>query len=186
MRDNDMIHDELETLRPILQHIVWSCNIAFSGHFPSCGLDGRKLPPGKFQRAGEKLAPGFPGFGCAELKGDWLYHQRMLRLKAIPVARNVCFLCDAVRDDASDFRYYNVEGDAAWRSSEVSAAGFLNEKVRPGPLRHLNSFEQTFSIDMIRKSINHAYIIQAPFAFFVASIRRWYVSAPCTWPTLDW
>ena len=126
-----MIHENLTTLTRVLKNIVWSCNVAFSSVYPSCDMNGGPLTPTKQERAGMSLANGVC-WACAELKGDWLWHQRTWRLKDIPVARNICFLCDACSDDRHRLRYYDDTEDAPWRATEVDAATFINRKVRPG------------------------------------------------------
>ena len=136
MRDSDMVHDQLATLRPVLRHIVWSSNLAYDGYFPSTTMDGTLLVGMKLQRAGQPLAGGRK-FACCELKEDWLYHQRMLRLQQIPVSKKVCFLCDACSSDSSNMVYYDDAETAAWRSTEVTTAAFIMHKVRPDALRHL-------------------------------------------------
>ena len=98
MKDCEMIHEELTMLAPVLRHIVWSCNVAFDGLYPSCDMNAHALPPSKQRHAGMSLANGVR-WACVELKGDWLWHQRTLRLKDIPVAKKVCYLCDGCSDD---------------------------------------------------------------------------------------
>ena len=137
MKDCEMIHESLATMIPILRHLTWSCNVAYSGRFPSCSADGSPLPGTKAQRAGQPLAAGVVGFAITELKGDWLYHQRVLRLRDIPVARKVCFLCSACRDDASNLKYYDLCENAPWRSTLVDVSQFINHKVRDGALSYL-------------------------------------------------
>ena len=73
MQDEHMIHDQLKTLRPVPQHLVWSCNVAFSGVYPELDAFGQQLPMKKRRMAGTKLA-GDCRYACAELKGDWKYH----------------------------------------------------------------------------------------------------------------
>ena len=136
MRDSDMVHDGLATLRPILRHIAWSSNLAYDGFFPTTALDGAPLVGNKLERAGQPLAGGRK-FACCELKGDWLYHQRMLQLQHIPVAKRVCFLCNACSSDSSNMVYYDDDENAAWRSTEVDTPAFIMQKVRPDALRHL-------------------------------------------------
>ncbi|CAE7221787.1 PLCXD2 [Symbiodinium sp. CCMP2456] len=53
-KDSCTIHENLQTLAPILEHIVWSCN-----------------------QAGQKFSGG-TRWVCAELKGDWKWHERTL------------------------------------------------------------------------------------------------------------
>ena len=133
MQDEHMIHDQLRTLRPVLQHLVWSCNVAFSGVYPELDAFGQQLPMKKRRLAGTMMA-GNCRYACAELKGDWKYHERVLRLKATPVSRECCFLCDAHAADDT-LRYYSIGDEAPWVATEVTTAGFINRKVRPGPLR---------------------------------------------------
>ena len=131
MQDEHMLHDQLKTLRPILQHIVYTCNCAFEGIYPELDAWGQLLPDKKRKLAGRRMAAQY---ACAELKGDWKYHERILRLKATPVSRECCFLCDAEASDGI-MRYYSIGDDAAWVPTEVTTAGFVNRKVRPGILR---------------------------------------------------
>ena len=138
LKDMELIHDGLESMIPILRHITWSSNVSYNGKFPSCNAEGLPLPESKQARAGQPLGDG-RGYACVELRGDWLWHQRILRLRDIPVARRMCYLCDAVATDESPLKYYDDSEDAPWRSTHVDAMQFINRKVRPGPLRH--SFE---------------------------------------------
>ena len=132
MQDANMVHEELRTLTPILRHIVWSCNVAFSGIYPETDAAGKPLPANKAKLAGRRMAGGCL-YACAELKGDWKYHERVLRLQATPASTELCFLCDARAAD-SHLRYYNIDDNADWLATEVSTVGFINKKVRPGPL----------------------------------------------------
>ena len=133
LKDSEMIHDNMETLSAILRHITWSSNVAFTGMFPSCGLQGEQLTCSKQRRAGTPLGAAF---ACVELKGDWLWHQRVLRLKDIPVARKICFLCEAHADDRSQLKYYDDSEDAPWRDTLVDTTTFINTKVRAGTIRY--------------------------------------------------
>ena len=133
MKDSEMLHDSLETLTPVLRHLTWSANVALRGFFPSCSASGDPLPESKRHLAGRPLAGG-RSFACVELKGDWAYHQRVLRLKDIPVAKQICYLCDARADDRSAFKYYDDEEQAPWRRTQVDVQTFINRKVRPGRL----------------------------------------------------
>ena len=131
-QDAHMIHDNLKTLIPVLRHIVHCCNSAFAGVYPSTDACGEALPAKKAALAGRRMA-GDRLYACSELKGDWKYHERILRLKATPVSRECCFLCNAEAAD-TDLRYYDIDDSAGWLGTEVSTATFINRKVRPGPL----------------------------------------------------
>ena len=156
MKDSEMIHENLTTLTPVLKHIVWSCNIAFYGIYPSCNMNGGPLTPTKQRRAGMSLANGVC-WACAELKGDWLWHQRTLRLKDIPVARNICFLCDACSEDSHRLRYYDDSEGAPWRATEVDAATFINRKVRPGSISPLPELERSGPVLYKKSNLNYAF-----------------------------
>ncbi|CAE7193228.1 unnamed protein product [Symbiodinium sp. CCMP2592] len=104
MQDAVMIHDGLRTLVPVLRHIVWSCNVAFQGKYPSCNAAGEELPPSKQKLAGQIFAGGCK-YACAELKGDWKWHERVLRLQHTPVSTKCCFLCKAEAQDSCSFQY---------------------------------------------------------------------------------
>ena len=134
MKDSEMVHENLETLTPVLRHIVWSSNVALTGRFPASCMLGEPLTSSKQLKAGTPLAHG-RCFAACELKGDWLWHQRVLRLKDIPVARKICFLCEAHADDQSQLKYYDDSEAALWRGTMVDTTTFINTKVRTGQIR---------------------------------------------------
>ena len=136
MQDDIMVHSELQTLRPILEHIVWTCNLAFEGRYPSTNMYGEALTPSKQQLAGKMIAQGHR-FACAELKGDWKYHERVLRLARTPVSTNCCFLCGAQANDGPQ-RYYDITEGAGWRFSVYNTPAFIVQCLRPGPLSILD------------------------------------------------
>ncbi|CAE7228588.1 unnamed protein product, partial [Symbiodinium pilosum] len=124
MQDEHMVHDELKTLRPVLQHLVWGCNVAFNGVYPENDAFGRPLPLKKRRWAGTMMADGCR-YACAELRGDWKYHERILRLRATPVSRECCFFCDAEASDGN-LRYYSIGDEAPWVATETNTAGLIN------------------------------------------------------------
>ena len=132
MSDKVMIHEGLKTLTPVLRHIVWSCNIAFTGVYPSCSSSGNMLPPAKQRKAGKSFADGRV-YACAELKGDWKWHERVLRLQNTPVSVRCCFLCQAEARD-TNLRFYDLSPGANWMATVFSTAGFIANAVRPGTL----------------------------------------------------
>ncbi|CAE7338143.1 unnamed protein product, partial [Symbiodinium sp. KB8] len=73
IQDSVMVHADMKTLQPVLDHIVWSCNVASDGRYPHVASDGSPLTGGKALKAG---MPFFNGsrFVCAELRGDWKWH----------------------------------------------------------------------------------------------------------------
>ena len=131
LQDQITINNEQQTLRPILKHIVWCCNQAFEGRYPTCTAEGGALSPSKARRAGQAMACKF---ACAELKADWKFHERWLRLVATPTSTHCCFLCDAAAND-SNLAYYQIGDGAGWAQTQCSTAGFIARKLRPGPLR---------------------------------------------------
>ena len=137
MQDANIIHENLRTLEPILRHIVYTSNIAFHGVYPRTDMYGAPLTPQKLAKAGRCFSDSRQ-YACVELRGDWKWHERVLRLKCTPVSRTCCFLCDAQSDD-SHLRYYSIGENASWRSTEVTTAGFIANKLRPGTLSHLHA-----------------------------------------------
>ena len=142
MKDQDMVHEGLATMGPILEHLVWSSNLAFGGRWPSCDASGKDLPAAKARLAGQWLADG-TRFACCELKGDWKWHERVLRLRHTPVSMKCCFQCDAVADDSSPNKYYDTPDahdarNPGWVSTEVTTSQFITQKLRPGTLSPLH------------------------------------------------
>ena len=125
-----------EDLEPVLKHIVWSCNNAYEGVYPACDSSGRPLTGRKLAKAGTRMADD-RRYACAELKGDWKWHERWLRLQATPVCRQCCYLCGAQAADTR-MRYYAIGDNPPWASTEVSTPGFIMNKVRPGILSFLS------------------------------------------------
>ena len=148
MKDEYMVHDSLATMTPILKHIVWSANLAFKGHYPVTDAFGNSLPASKRRKAGQLLVPDGTKFACSEIRGDWKWHERILRLRHTPVSKKVCFMCDAVGDDNCPAKYYDTCDDDAdgpgWVSTEKTTAQFINEKVRPGILSPLGKADSPF------------------------------------------
>ena len=132
VQDACMVHGNLKTLAPIMEHIVWSCNQACAGTYPTMSRTGSALTGYKSKKAGQKFS-GDTRWVCAELRGDWKWHERTLRLLRTPVSKKCCFMCDAEATDGP-LRYYNFRDDAAWRSAQLDTNGFLQKALRPGLL----------------------------------------------------
>ena len=130
IQDSIMVHDNLQTLRPILEHIIWSCNVAFEGRYPATSSDGTPLTGVKAQKAGTQFGFG-TRWACSEYRGDWKWHERTLRLLRTPVSKKLCFLCNAEASDGP-LRYYNIENGAAWRASHLTSNEFIQQAIRPG------------------------------------------------------
>ncbi|CAE7710478.1 unc-89 [Symbiodinium sp. CCMP2592] len=142
LQDACCIHDNLATLTPVLEHIVWSCNQACTGSYPTVSRTGSALTGLKAKKAGQKFS-GDTRWVCAELKGDWKWHERTLRLLRTPVSKKCCFLCNAEASDAP-LRYYDDGDGAAWRHTLFDTADFLRRAIRPGqvsPLTLLTGFD---------------------------------------------
>ena len=136
VQDSVLIHENMRSIRPILKHIVWSCNCAFEGRYPATDADGKPLTPGKQNLAG-KVFECKQKFSCVELRGDWKWHERVLRLLSTPTSIRCCFLCNAHARDGH-LRYYNHDEAAGWVATEYSTLDFLTRDVlRPGLLRLL-------------------------------------------------
>ena len=147
MQDSIMIHEGLKSLLPVLRHIVWSCNVAFEGKYPSCNAAGELLPPRKQQMAGQKFADQRK-YACVELKGDWKWHERVLRLINTPVSIKCCFLCRAEARD-NNLRYYDTSPRAPWIGSEFSTPGFITNAIRPGNLSILDMHSSVMGLGFI-------------------------------------
>ena len=136
LKDEIMIHKNLKTLSPILDHVVWGANVAFSGYYPRCNSKGLPLSPAKQRLAGKPLTADHRMWACVELRGDWKWHERVLRLHATPTSKECCFLCDARAEDGP-LSYANLADDAPWRATLVSTPAFITKKLRPGLLSPL-------------------------------------------------
>ena len=130
VQDACMIHENLKTLMPIMEHIVWSCNQACIGSYPTVSRTGSALTGLKSKKAGQKFS-GDTRWLCAELRGDWKWHERTLRLLRTPTSKKCCFLCDGEASDGPN-RYYDLEDSASWRTTQLDTAGFLRHSLRPG------------------------------------------------------
>ena len=137
VQDACMVHENLQTITPILEHIVWSCNQACIGSYPTVSRTGSALTGLKSKKAGQKFS-GDTRWVCSELRGDWKWHERVLRLLRTPVSKKCCFMCDAEASDAP-LRYYDHGDGAAWRHAQFDTATFLRCALRPGQLSILAS-----------------------------------------------
>ena len=146
VQDACTIHENLQTLTPILEHIVWSCNQACIGSYPTLSRTGSALTGLKSKKAGQKFW-GNTRWVCAELRGDWKWHERTLRLLRTPVSKKCCFLCDAEASDAP-LRYYDHGDGAAWRHTQFDTATFLGRSLRPGQLSILPYIQKSFRIKL--------------------------------------
>ena len=126
--------DDMKTLHPILEQITWSAKLAFEGEHPSNRYDGGPLCASKQKVAGTPLAAG-RRFCCSEIKGDWKWSEKVLRLLPTPVSKQPCFLCDARADDSA-MKYYDT-GDSQqppnWAATEVNTVGCLITLLTKGP-----------------------------------------------------
>ena len=130
---NELIVDEnLQSLDPILRHIVWSCNMAFHGVWPTCGPYGEALPASKQRFAGQLLCGG-DKFTVFELKGDWAWHRKTLRLVPQWNSNLMCFLCRARSDDRRGCPYYELGTGARWVATEIDTCTFINEMIFDWP-----------------------------------------------------
>ena len=123
-----ILNENLATLTPVLRHLVWSANIAFDGVFPHVTMDGLPLPAKKQARAG---APIGRCFACCEIKGDWKWHEKWLRLERTPVSIRPCYMCDAEGKD-NRMKYYDFSENAPWIETELDTPGFIARVLRPG------------------------------------------------------
>ena len=146
VQDACMIHENHKTLRPILEHIVWSCNQACTGIYPTLSRTGAALTGLKSNKAGQKFA-GDTRWVCAELRGDWKWHERTLRLLRTPTSKKCCFLCDAEASDGP-LRYYDLRDGAAWRHAGFDTPAFLRRAIRPGQSSSA-AIPETFVITLI-------------------------------------
>ena len=98
------------TLWPILGFIAQSLNKAFDG----CGKSGCK-------------------FSVSELKGDWVWLRKVLRLGPSYTGNHVCFLCHAtVHLHSSPF--WDMEGNNQEVSTENYLATMMDPHCSPSPL----------------------------------------------------
>ena len=150
--DPVLIHQNLKSLMPVLRHIVWSANVALSGRYPSCNADGKPLAPSKQLLAGKAFGDNRT-YACVELKGDWKFHERVLRLLSTPTSLRCCFLCNAHARDGP-LRYHDLAPSAGWLGTEYNTVDVLTRGVlRPGPLRPLPA-QSIMSIPGVISSCN--------------------------------
>ena len=137
IKDEFLVHNNLKSLSPILDHLTWSANQAMTGYYPHCDAKGQPFPPEKQRLAGKPLTAAHHKFSCVEFKGDWKWHERVWRLRATPSSKECCFLCGARAEDGP-LSYSNISDDAPWMSTMVTTPTFLTQKVRRGLLSALD------------------------------------------------
>ena len=85
----------IKSLDPIFRALVWSCNLAFQGAFPTRGPLGEDWM--KSRRRGK--APGSPLHGgpyaVCELRGDWKWHRETFLFRRHYAANAICMFCNA-------------------------------------------------------------------------------------------
>ena len=104
------------TLRPLLQRMTWSLNLAFQG----LGV------------LGETICPGGERFIVAEMRGDQEFHRKLWQHKAHWNSHNVCFKCHASSTDAG-CSYVDFSDNPAWLDSARSNAEFINNELPDTP-----------------------------------------------------
>ena len=105
--------------------IVWSCNVAFHGKWPSSGPKGECWDRHR-DRHGQPLAGGFR-FMIAEIVGDWKWLRESLRLPQWYGKRFCCHICTAVKELDHDDSYVNFTSTSCCRPrshSDYVAASF--------------------------------------------------------------
>ena len=132
VRNELIIEENLCTISPILRHIVWSCNIAFHGMWPHRGPYGETLPASKQRLSGQQLCEG-NAYTVAEVKGDWAWHCKVLRLVNTWKSLQVCFLCRARADERGGTPYTEFGENAAWAATQVDTLNFINEMIHTTP-----------------------------------------------------
>lgn len=79
IRENDVY--EHKTLDCIFHYLVWRLNVLHDGTFPITGRSGEPLTGRDRERAGQAVCNGLR-FAITELRGDWLYHRQVFRMRS--------------------------------------------------------------------------------------------------------
>ena len=100
------------TLRPLLQRIAWSLNLAFDG----------------VGSLGEKLCPNGERFVVAEFRGDQEFHRKLWQHKAHWNSLCPCFKCHASTVDPN-YLYTDFSDNPGWLQTERSNVAFIIEEL---------------------------------------------------------
>ena len=101
------------TLTAAFRRIVWSCNHAYSGMFPTGGPFGESLSGKSAQMQGKPLTKQGFQFQVTEIRGDWAWHKKIFKFyKCQWNGDKMCPFCDA-RGLSNNWEecYWNLENN---------------------------------------------------------------------------
>ena len=119
-----------ETLPAILRRIVWSCNHAWYGRFPTQGYRGQRLRGKGSSLAGAPLTTQGHKFQVVELRGDWQWHKKVFKFWECQwnSVKTMCPFCNAKgQSDNPSELYWNLDEPIY----EFNLVEFLSQRMPP-------------------------------------------------------
>ena len=116
------------TLTLLYQRIVWSCNLMHVGLHPAVGPRGEDLPDSLAKLSGKPICNPGAVFSVTELRGDWSWTKKLLRVTASWTGNQVCYWCPARANGDWHERYYNFESPS-WDGAQYSLPEFLEHQM---------------------------------------------------------
>ena len=146
---------KFHSLNIVLRQIVWSFNLLYSGLHPAVGMRGEQLPPDMMRLANTPICENRDVFTVTEIRGDWSWMKKILRMRASWQGRSTCHLCSAKSTGPYSDRYYNFES-ASWdvQPFEYSLAQFLNVEMPTEGICHLDMFSIIFNVELPIQTIS--------------------------------
>ena len=146
---------KFHSLNIVLRHIVWSFNLLYSGLHPAVGMRGEQLPPDMMRLANTPICENLDVFTVTEIRGDWSWMKKILRIRASWQGHSTCHLCSAKSTGPYSDRYYNFES-ASWdvQPFEYSLAQFLNVEMPTEGICHLDMFSIIFNVELSIQTIS--------------------------------
>ena len=128
-----------KTMDAVLTRLTWSLNCLYTGVYPKCGPAHEALTGSQAARAGQPICGGTV-FAVCQLRGDWVWHKDLFRLKSSwksGATQPVCFLCPAMARGTN--RYYNVGDSSPLWQQQFSFCQFLCQQIPASKPCHLDA-----------------------------------------------
>lgn len=137
IRENDLY--EHKTLDCIFHYLVWRLNVLHDGTFPITGRSGEPLTGRDRERAGQAVCNGLR-FAITELRGDWLYHRQVFRMRSTWLSGKkapVCYLCPAY--NTGPCSWLQLEDSSPLWDKQYTLAEWLVDQCPPDPSHSVHS-----------------------------------------------
>ena len=145
------------TLTAALRRIVWSCNHAYNGVFPTAGPSGQNLSGKDAQMQGLPLTKKGFQFQVTEIRGDWAWHKKIFRFhKCQWNGDKMCPFCDARGlSDKWEECYWNLESN---NHQDFDLSAFLANRIPPQNIWNWDLL-QSWTLHITKKNKHFLHVV---------------------------